>query len=74
MTYDRENDKIGFWQTNCSELWKRLNYLSSPPPVTPLASDSINGNTRIPPSVAPDGSPQTVFPGWVSQGSTFYRF
>ncbi|PON54240.1 Aspartic peptidase [Parasponia andersonii] len=65
VTYDRENNKIGFWKTNCSELWKRLNYPSSPPPppVTPLVSDSLNGNTEIPPSIAPDGSHPTFFPG-----------
>ena len=24
VTYDRHNEKIGFWKTNCSELWERL--------------------------------------------------
>ncbi|XP_048234787.1 aspartic proteinase 36-like [Ricinus communis] len=24
VTYDRQNNRIGFWKTNCSELWKRL--------------------------------------------------
>ncbi|KAM6542860.1 hypothetical protein CsatB_007307 [Cannabis sativa] len=61
VTYDRENDKIGFWKTNCSELWKSLNYLSSPPPVTPSDSGSLNGITEIPPSAAPDGLPKNDF-------------
>lgn len=74
MTYDRENDKIGFWKTNCSELWKRLNHPSSPPSVSPLVPDSVKANTEIPPSVAPDGSPRTVIPGRVSQGCILYRF
>ncbi|XP_062099601.1 aspartic proteinase CDR1-like [Humulus lupulus] len=65
VTYDRENDKIGFWKTNCSELWKSLNYLSSPPPNTPLDSDNLNGSTEIPPSVASDGLPKTDFPGHI---------
>ncbi|PPS19684.1 hypothetical protein GOBAR_AA00903 [Gossypium barbadense] len=24
VTYDRKDSKIGFWKTNCSELWERL--------------------------------------------------
>ncbi|KAJ8762585.1 hypothetical protein K2173_008024 [Erythroxylum novogranatense] len=32
VTYDRENNKIGFWKTNCSELSKRLPSSSVPSP------------------------------------------
>lgn len=71
VTYDRENDKIGFWKTNCSELWKSLHYLdpSAPPP---LPSHSQNTNVGIPPTAAsgglpptlsPDGLPHAGFPG-----------
>lgn len=63
VTYDRENNKIGFWKTNCSELWMRLNYLSPPPPGPPLVFDSLNRTTEIPPSAAPHGSPDIVSPG-----------
>lgn len=71
VTYDRENDKIGFWKTNCSELWKSLHYVSAPPP-TPLASHNQNTSIGIPPTIAPvglpptiapDGEPHSVFPG-----------
>ena len=65
VTYDRQNNKIGFWKTNCSELWKRLNYLS-PPPAAPINSDSSNTSTQVPPSIAPVGPPQTLFPGRIS--------
>ncbi|KAL5559133.1 hypothetical protein UlMin_035344 [Ulmus minor] len=62
VTYDRENSKIGFLKTNCSELWKTLNYVSVPPPA-PLAVDSWKTGTEIPPSIAPSGLPQTGFEG-----------
>lgn len=32
MTYDREHEKIGFWKTNCSELWERLIDTGAEPP------------------------------------------
>lgn len=66
VTYDRENNKIGFWKTNCSELWMRLNYLGPPPPGPPLVFDSLNRTTEIPPSAAPHGSPDIVSPGRIS--------
>ncbi|XP_060674628.1 aspartic proteinase 36 isoform X1 [Ziziphus jujuba] len=63
VTYDRENDKIGFWKTNCSELGKRLNYVSAPPP-SRLPSDSQNRSTEILPPVVPVDLSQNVFPGY----------
>ncbi|KAE8099940.1 hypothetical protein FH972_017883 [Carpinus fangiana] len=56
VTYDRENDKVGFWKTNCSELWKSLHYLGPP------ASHSQNTTVGIPPTVAPTGLPPTIAP------------
>ncbi|KAL3702021.1 hypothetical protein R1sor_020043 [Riccia sorocarpa] len=44
VTYDRENRKIGFWRTNCTDLWPQLDaaikedYAPPPPPKTPKAS------------------------------------
>ncbi|KMZ63930.1 hypothetical protein ZOSMA_38G00380 [Zostera marina] len=42
VTYDRGNDRIGFWKTNCSELWDRLhvNTISSQSPLSPFIAPS----------------------------------
>lgn len=61
MTYDRADNKIGFWKTNCSELWKSLNNEHAPPP----ASNGQNMSGEIAPDIAPAGLPQTVLPGRV---------
>lgn len=75
VTYDRENEKIGFWKTNCSELWKRLHIPGAPAaaPIVPTPKSvsapapvvSYNNNTTVgmPPTVAPSGLPQEVLPG-----------
>nr|XP_016451006.1 PREDICTED: aspartic proteinase-like protein 2 isoform X2 [Nicotiana tabacum] len=54
VTYDRENERIGFWKTNCSELWDRLNLSPSPPP-PPLPSglDNTNSSANLTPALAP---------------------
>lgn len=58
VTYDRGNDRIGFWKTNCSELWDRLhvNTISSQSPLSPF----------IAPSDGPSSSEQDdmISPGW----------
>lgn len=61
VTYDRENDKIGFWKTNCSELWKGLHY-PSPAAPPPLDLRSQNTSVGIPPTIAPGGLPPTMAP------------
>ena len=71
VTYDRENDKIGFWKTNCSELWKRLQVPGVPPPapvVLPSGNKSGSDNKTggIPPVQAPIGLPPDFFPGRMS--------
>ncbi|KAL5556854.1 hypothetical protein UlMin_039090 [Ulmus minor] len=53
VTYDRENSKIGFWKTNCSELWERLHTSDSPPPISPASSEN-NLTTKAPPTFAPN--------------------
>lgn len=53
--YDRENSKIGFWKTNCSELWERLHISDSPSPV-PSNSEVTNLTQAFEPSVAPSPS------------------
>lgn len=41
VVYDRENSKVGFWRTNCSELSDRLHIDGAPPPAT-LPSNGSN--------------------------------
>ncbi|XP_010277145.1 PREDICTED: aspartic proteinase-like protein 2 [Nelumbo nucifera] len=62
VTYDRENEKIGFWKTNCSELWKRLHISNASSPA-PSISYSKNSTTVTSPSLAPNGMPSNIIPG-----------
>ncbi|KAF3640857.1 putative aspartic proteinase-like protein 2-like isoform X2 [Capsicum annuum] len=60
VTYDRENERISFWKTNCSELLDRQN--SSPPPPSPSTLvvsglDNRNSTAHMSPSPAPSGPP-----------------
>ncbi|XP_057861928.2 aspartic proteinase nepenthesin-1 [Cryptomeria japonica] len=62
VTYDRSHERIGFWKTNCSELWQRLQSPTAPPlpaapplPGTPNSQDknvSVSGPI-LPPAPAP---------------------
>ncbi|OIT33111.1 PREDICTED: aspartic proteinase-like protein 2 [Nicotiana attenuata] len=76
VTYDRENKRIGFWKTNCSELWDRLNL--SPPPPSPLSPsvsslDNTNPTAHLSPSSAPSGPPGYNTPVEIKVGLiTFY--
>ncbi|PIN24030.1 Aspartyl protease [Handroanthus impetiginosus] len=54
VTYDREHEKIGFWKTNCSELWDRLQVSSAPPP---LPSGTNDMGTDMAPVLAPSEPP-----------------
>lgn len=65
MTYDREHEKIGFWKTNCSELWERLNATGAPPP-GPSALDRPNSTAAFPPAVVPAGPSHYVPSGIIS--------
>ncbi|KAI5563791.1 hypothetical protein BDE02_14G014900 [Populus trichocarpa] len=56
VTYDRENDKIGFWKTNCSELWKSLQ-VPGVPASAPVLSPSSNRSQEMPPAQAPSSMP-----------------
>lgn len=62
VMYDRENSKIGFWKTNCSELWERLHISDDDahPPVSNTSHD-----TDMAPASAPSESPQYIIPGIV---------
>ena len=59
VMYDREHEKIGFWKTNCSDIWENLHVASAPPP----ASSPPNGSTStgdISPSLPPVAPPQYI--------------
>lgn len=60
VTYDREHKQIGFWKTNCSELWKRLNISNTPLPSPPADEVPTSGKA---PAAAPNGSPESFVPG-----------
>ncbi|KAL8540778.1 hypothetical protein ACS0TY_002121 [Phlomoides rotata] len=62
VTYDREHEKIGFWKTNCSELWERLNSSPAPPPL-PSDTDGVNSTTNVTPTLAPTEPPLPKTPG-----------
>ncbi|XP_042049805.1 aspartic proteinase 36-like isoform X1 [Salvia splendens] len=62
VTYDREHEKIGFWKTNCSELWERL-HLSPASSSLPSDTDEVNSTTGMNPKLAPTGPPQPQTPG-----------
>ncbi|WCJ35518.1 Eukaryotic aspartyl protease family protein [Euphorbia peplus] len=67
VTYERENDKIGFLKTNCSELWKTLQVPKALAP-SPLVSPTGNKSEVMPPAEAPNGVPAYSFPGEVRIG------
>ncbi|XP_010503675.1 PREDICTED: aspartic proteinase CDR1-like [Camelina sativa] len=50
VVYDRENSKVGFWRTNCSELSDRLHIDGATPPATLPSNDSSpsqNSSTNL---------------------------
>ncbi|XP_071739054.1 aspartic proteinase-like protein 1 [Rutidosis leptorrhynchoides] len=59
VMYDRENDKIGFWKTNCSELWARLHSSDSPP----SSSNGSRPSPNYPSPPAPMKKPYHISPG-----------
>ncbi|XXG56973.1 hypothetical protein AAC387_Pa03g4256 [Persea americana] len=67
VTYDRENERIGFWKTNCSELWERLHIPGASSPA-PSASYSRNTTISVSPSLSPSGPPDSTFPGHFEVG------
>lgn len=51
--YDREHSKIGFWKTNCSELWERMKETSTQPMVP---SNGKNSSAELPPNEPPNNA------------------
>ncbi|XP_059302491.1 aspartic proteinase 36-like [Lycium ferocissimum] len=69
VTYDRENERIGFWKTNCSELWDRLNVSPSPlPPPSPSSMDNTNSTANMTPALAPSVPSEYYAPGEIKIG------
>lgn len=60
VMYDREHSKIGFWKTNCSELWERLQ-ISGAPPQMPSAPHREPPPTIAPTQVTDHGLPGIVY-------------
>lgn len=55
VMYDRQHSKIGFWKTNCSELWERLHISGETP-------NRENSTAKIPPTLAPAEAPRYGLP------------
>lgn len=66
VMYDREHEKIGFWKTNCSEIWERLHVSGAPPPRVTSSQGGSNFTADISPSLPPTASPQYIPPGNVN--------
>ncbi|KAI4389876.1 hypothetical protein MLD38_002050 [Melastoma candidum] len=72
VTYDRENKRIGFWKTNCSELGKTKNDDSSfLPPPNPSHAPQIPprpNTSTVAPTQPPSTPPADIFPGVIQVG------
>ncbi|KAL2348346.1 hypothetical protein Fmac_002346 [Flemingia macrophylla] len=55
VMYDREHTRIGFWKTNCTDLWGRL-HISDASPTLPPKSKGTNSTKAFEPSVSPSPS------------------
>lgn len=70
VTYDREHEKVGFWKTNCSQLWEKLHPPTAspppppqPPPPPPLSNTAKNLTIPAAPMQAPSQPPLPGTPG-----------
>ncbi|GLT54826.1 hypothetical protein SLA2020_279920 [Shorea laevis] len=72
VMYDRGHSKIGFWKTNCSELWERL-HISGSPPLMPSAPNRENSTTEIPPTSPPAEAPHYGLPGELPIGKITFN-
>ncbi|XP_020574598.1 aspartic proteinase-like protein 2 isoform X2 [Phalaenopsis equestris] len=62
VIYDRRNERIGFWKTNCSELWKRLQFNGAPSPA-PLAFENSHTFEISSPTLSPSQPQNYSLPG-----------
>ncbi|KAI3794115.1 hypothetical protein L1987_36742 [Smallanthus sonchifolius] len=71
VMYDREHNKIGFWKTNCSDLWARLHDSGVSPSPSPSSPDS-HSSPNASPSSAPIGPSYHIAPGSKVGSIIFY--
>lgn len=62
VTYDRVNQQIGFWRTNCSDLWNNLQAATT-------TTISPTGAPLAPPALAPQES-SSILPGPIGVSGT----
>ncbi|KAK9054126.1 hypothetical protein SSX86_025203 [Deinandra increscens subsp. villosa] len=74
VMYDREHEKIGFWKTNCSDIWERLHVSGGPqpPPQTSSPPDESNSTADVSP-FPPMTPPQYIPPGETEIGSITFH-
>ncbi|KAG8641173.1 aspartic proteinase nepenthesin-1 isoform X2 [Manihot esculenta] len=72
VMYDRENSKMGFWKTNCSELWERLHRTGAPAPSS-SASNRTNSTIGMPPTLAPSNQLQYILPDELQIGQITFE-
>ncbi|KAJ8769309.1 hypothetical protein K2173_002513 [Erythroxylum novogranatense] len=72
VTYDRENSKIGFWKTNCSELWERIHTNGDPSPGYSSISGR-NSSSEMPPTPAPRGEPHYIISDELQIGQVTFK-
>lgn len=58
VTYDREHEKVGFFKTNCSQLWNKVSILGANT-MEPLLNQTKNSSITVPPTMAPSEAPKT---------------
>lgn len=68
VMYDREHKKVGFWKTNCYELWERLHITVGSAPPLPPSGGQGNSTAEMPPSSTPNGTPKYALPGGIVIG------
>ncbi|KAF5201074.1 Aspartyl protease apcb1 [Thalictrum thalictroides] len=56
VTYDRENEKVGFFKTNCSVLWDNVHIVGAN---STKPSSTRNSTIGVSPTMAPTGLPVT---------------
>ncbi|KAJ9158968.1 hypothetical protein P3X46_024505 [Hevea brasiliensis] len=72
VMYDRENSKMGFWKTNCSELWERLHRTGAPAPLL-SASNGTNSTTEMPPMMASSDQQHYALPDELQIGQITFE-